>query len=391
MLTELTVRKLKAKSHDRVEIWDEKLPGFGLRASVSGTKTFVLMYYFRGRKRRLTLGRYPIVSLTQARQQAISALAKLGSGCDPQSGPARVAGDYRFAEKVTEFVEAHCNRHNRESHARETERILHGRFVSAWGTRDVREITKGDVLRVLDAIVTAGTPSAANHALSAIRKFFSWAVERGLAELNPCSGISRPAPATARERVLSLSEIGRVWRASGSHGGPYSQIVRLLLLTAQRRGEVVGMRWTELDMASTLWSIPASRTKNKRAQIVPLSPLAMTVLAEAPRHKEFVFPARGNDETTISGFSKMKRAFDETSGVIDWTLHDLRRTAATHMASLGVAPHVIERILNHTSGTLGGVAGIYNRFSYLQDMRSALELWATHVGNIVGNSEPCTS
>jgi integrase len=140
------------------------------------------------------------------------------------------------------------------------------------------------------------------------------------------------------------------------------------------------MRWKEIDWDARTWSIPAKRTKSNRAQVVPLSPLAVSVLETVPRiNDELVFPPRGNEETTTSGFSKMKRRLDELSRVSDWTLHDLRRSAATHMASLGVAPHVIKRILNHTSGTFGGVAGIYNRFQYLPEMCEALGLWANHI------------
>jgi integrase len=247
----------------------------------------------------------------------------------------------------------------------------------------VRELSKADVLKVLDGAVNAGTPSAANHALAAVRKLFSWAVERGLVTANPCSGISRPAPAEKRERVLSMAELGAVWSATETASVPFSQIVRLLMLTAQRRGEVVGMQWSELNLDAHTWSIPAKRTKSNRAQIVPLSQPVMLVISEIPRiNEDLVFPARGNGGTTTSGFSKMKRALDECCQVVGWTLHDLRRSAATHMASFGVAPHVIERVLNHTTGTLGGVAGIYNRFQYLPEMRIALELWGEQVAKM---------
>lgn len=383
MLTELGVRKLTAKGGQRVEIWDEKIPGFGLRVAPSGTKSFVIMYYAAGRKRRLTLGRYPVLSLVDARRRALETLVKVASGSDPKGGEPASTLRYRFTDMVGEFVEAHCARHNRENHARETERILRSRFADAWSNRDIREIAKADVLKILDGAVRAGTPSAANHALAAIRKFYSWAVERGLVDANPCAGISRPASAVARERVLSSQELLAVWKGCEANPTPFAQIVQLLMLTAQRRGEVVGMRWSEIDWRAQSWSIPASRTKSNRAQVVPLSTLATSVLNAVSRiNDELVFPARGNEDTTTSGFSKMKRQLDGRSQVSDWTLHDLRRSAATHMASLGVAPHVIERILNHTTGTFRGVAGIYNRFQYLPEMRAALELWAEHIGKL---------
>ncbi len=144
------------------------------------------------------------------------------------------------------------------------------------------------------------------------------------------------------------------------------------------------MRWNEINLDARTWSIPAERTKSDRAHVVPLSPLAVGVIASIPRvHDELVFPSQGQDARTFSGFSKAKRRLDALADVTEWTLHDLRRSAATILAQLGVAPHVVERILNHTTGTLGGVAGIYNRFGYLPEMRAALELWAGHIGGLI--------
>lgn len=155
------------------------------------------------------------------------------------------------------------------------------------------------------------------------------------------------------------------------------------ILTGQRRGEVAGLRWSELDWANAVWNIPPARTKNGRQHALPLSPLAIEVLKSVPNiHYELAFPARGTEGATPSGFSKIKRRLDDLSGVSGWTLHDLRRTLATQLAGMGVAPHVVERILNHTSGTLGGVAGIYNRFQYLPEMRAALDMWAEHVDKL---------
>jgi integrase len=388
MLTELTIRKLTPKGNVRIEMWDDKLPGFGVRVSPRGTKSFVLMYYVAGRKRRLTLGRFPMMSLAKARKQAHDALGAIADGREPEVAKTADVRVGNFDTVIAGFVAGHCARHNRASHAHETERLLRARFAAAWGKRDVRSITRSDVLQVLDAAVEAGHPSAANHALAAVRKLFSWALERGLVDANPCSGISRPAPAHARERVLSNAELAAVWHGARSLSAPFSHIVQLLILTAQRRGEVTGLRWNEIDWTNAVWNIPADRTKNRRAHAVPLSPLALDVLKSAPKiHDAFVFPARGNDEATPSGFSKTKRRLDAYARVSDWTLHDLRRTTATHLAGMGVAPHVIERILNHTTGILGGVAGIYNRFQYLPEMRAALELWAEQIGKLASENQ----
>lgn len=388
MLTELAIRKLAPKGNARVELWDDKIRGFGIRVSPKGTKSFVLMYYVAGRKHRLTLGRFPMLSLARARMQAHEALATIAEGVVPalpKTTPTRADG---FLTIIDQFVAGHCVRHNRDRHASETERILKAQFASVWGDRDVRDITRADILTVLDAAVAAGHPSAANHALAAIWKFFSWTLERGIVDRNPCSGISRPAAAPSRDRVLTIDELSAVWQGARSLYPPFSLIVQLLILTAQRRGEVTGMRWSEIDWANKVWTIPGERTKNGRAHSVPLSRAALVSLKSVPKiHDELVFPARGKDKATPSGFSKTKRRLDSAASVSDWTLHDLRRTAATHLAGMGIAPHVIERILNHSTGTLGGVAGIYNRFQYLPEMRAALDRWAMEIDKLASKRQ----
>jgi integrase len=388
MLTELTLRQATAKDGKRIEIWDEKIPGFGVRISPSGVKTFVMMYYAAGAKRRHSIGRYPVKSLVEARRDALTILKKVADGEDPRGDIAQSRNLYAFEQVVDEFVRLHCARHNRANHAQETERLLRTRFVASWAGRDIRDIGRADVLRVIDKAVEAGTPSLANHALAAIRKMLNWCIERGLLDANPCAHISRPSPLVSRERVLSDEEVGAVWLASRQLSTPFAQIVRLLMLTAQRRSEVAGMAWIEIDWSDRTWTIPSDRTKNKRVQTVPLSDLAIDILRGTPNlDRHVVFPARGNASNSPSGFSKMKRRLDQLSGVSDWTLHDLRRTVATHMARSGVAPHVIERILNHSTGILGGVAGVYNRFQYLPEMRCALDAWSCKLASL-GSDTP---
>jgi integrase len=229
---------------------------------------------------------------------------------------------------------------------------------------------------VLDGIVARKAPIAANGALAAVRKLFNWAVERGYVSASPCAGTQRPSKAISRERVLSDAELAAVWQAAIATPYPFGPVVQLLVLTAQRRGEVIGMLWSELDLEQGLWTIPAQRTKSNRQHQVPLPSAAVTLLEGLPRlHDEVVFPARGNPNQPSSGFSKWKRALDRASNTSGWRIHDLRRSVSTMMAEMGIAPHIIERILNHQQGQLGGVAGIYNRFAYLPEMRAALEKW----------------
>jgi len=386
-LNDIFIRNLAIPAEGRAQYPDGKLPGFGVRVSSNGLKVFYLTYRFAGQSRRLILGRYPYKSLAAARADAHTALGQIASGVDPQRAApaARTAADAQsFARVLEQFLELYCGQHNRASTAAETERVLRSVFQPVWSDRDVSAITRADVLSILDAIVARGAPSAAIHAYAAIRKLFNWCTERGLIETSPCVHLKPPAKKRARERVLADGEIVRLWSASASVGYPFGPIFQLLLLTGQRRGEVVGMRWAELDLKTGLWTIPGSRTKNGKAHTVPLTPRARAILKSLPRFEsEFVFPARGKPEQAYSGYSKGKRGLDAAAGLHDWTLHDLRRTAATGMAQLGIAPHVVEKILNHSNGTFAGVAGVYNRFEYRAEMRVALALWAAHVKRLI--------
>ena len=402
-LTDIAIRKMTKPAEGQVETWDSKVPGFGVRITKAGTKSFVFLYRHKGKPRRMTLGRYPDTGLSDARGLAQDALAKVKRGEDPQGDlPSRYA---MFRSVVDEFVETHCGQHNRASTAYETERLLRVEFIPLWGQHAFAEIRKADVLSVLDAIVKRGTPSLANHALAAVRKLFNWGIERGHLEFSPCMGIKRPSRPSSRERVLNEEELTTLWHASEELGYQFGTMFQLLALTAQRRGEVAGMRWSDLDLHDATWTIPAELTKNHRQHVVPLTDGVLRIIKSVPRvHEEWVFPARGNGGP-FAGFSKAKRRLDGAANAkrhldaieqggeedevddLEWTLHDLRRTAATGMAKLGVAPHVVERVLNHVSGQFKGVAGVYNRFGYLPEMREALGKWETHVAKLLAAAE----
>jgi integrase len=388
-LTDVAIKNLTRPDRGQVEVWDPRIPGFGVRVSHAGTKAFVLVYRFNGRPRRLTLGRYPTLKLADARELANDALRALAHDEDPAAKKVkarRSAAADGFEGFVSRFVEMYARPKNRS--AGETERLLRREFVSAWGNRPIGEIGKHDVLSVLDGLMRVEKHTTANRSLAAIRKLFNWAVERGMLEQSPCTGIRAPAKSVKRERVLTDNELAIVWASARQMGYPYGHLVHLLLLTAQRLGEVAGMRWADIDRESAMWSLSGEQTKSARMHEVPLSGIALKIIATIPRvSDELVFPARGRDNV-ISGFSKWKVQLDDAAGIGEWRTHDLRRTAATGLARLKVAPHVIERILNHTTGTLGGVAGIYNRFQYLPEMRAGLELWAEHIATVVSVPEP---
>ena len=379
VLTELRIKGLKPKGETQWELYDRSVSGLGLRVSRGGTKTFFLWYRFGRRAKRLTLGRYPDISLAEARSAAREARRSIALGTDPAAKKWETAArrDHVFADLVTDFIENYARR--KTSSWRETERLLVREFVGLWRIRPIGAVTKQDVNEALDAIVNRGSPSAANHAFAALRKLFNWAVERGYIQSSPCAGSRSPSAFVKRDRTLTETELAKIWDAARRFSYPYGAVVELLILTGQRRDEVSQMRWCDLDLDSMLWILPSDRTKSRRAHAVPLCPLAKATIAALPKlHPTLVFPARGK-ETAISGFSKWKRAIDECAGVTGWRLHDIRRTVATGLAGLGTPPHVIERLLNHSTGTFGGVTGIYIRFDYLPEIRKGLLAWEEHL------------
>lgn len=384
-LTELSVQKAKAPAKGQEEVWDGTVPGLGLRISAGGAKAWVLVYRIHGRARRFTIGRWPVISLADARKAARQALRLVDLGRDPAE--MRAASRERnqrdtFAAVVAEFIERYARPKNRSR--RETERLLRRELVSQWGRRPVATITRRDVIEVVDGIVDRGAPVVASRTLAAVRKLFNWAVKRGILEASPVAGVDPPPRNISRDRVLDDDELAAIWRGCDEVGWPFGPMFQLLILTAQRREEVASMRWRDVDAERCNWTLPREATKSDRAHIVPLGPQAMQVLDALPRIGDgFVFPSRRQASARpASGFSHAKKRLDELSGVTGWRLHDLRRTAASGMARLAVPPHVIERVLNHVAGSLSGVAAVYNRFGYGPEMRAALDVWGRHVESV---------
>lgn len=381
-LTDAKIRGLTPDPNKQYEIWDEKISGFGCRVSPGGSKAFVLTYRNKnGLSRRMTLGRYPLLSLSEARKKAFQNLSEVAKGNDPASEKKdRNSDKFQFAAIVDEFIELYAKPRNRSW--RETERILKRDFVSRWAKRDIREIGKADLTKILDAIAKQ-YPSAANHAYRAINKLFNWAVERSVIDISPSDGLKLPSKIESRDRVLDEDELISIWFAADAMAYPYGKIIQLLILSAQRRNEVASMRWQDINFEEKIWTIPAEFNKSGRTHRIPLSDQVIKIIQSIPKtHDVLVFPARGSNKC-VSGFSKWKKKIDNISGVSDWTVHDLRRTAATGMAAAKVQPHVVEKILNHSSGSLGGVAGIYNKHEYQDEKVQALQIWDKHIVALV--------
>ncbi len=241
VLTDLKIRKLKTNSSKRTEVWDAALPGFGVRVTTCGTKSFVLMYRFKGKQRRQTIGRYPLLSLAEARVQAQTILGKASIGEDPAPLKTDERKPDSFNQVVQDFLTLHCARVNKPSTILSTKQLLTTEFLPEWKDRHIKTIDKKDVLSILDAAIARGSPGTANHAYAAIRKLFAWCKERDIIENNPCADLKRPAKLQTRERVLTDEELREIWLNVQLQAYPFADIVKLLILTGQRRGEIVNM------------------------------------------------------------------------------------------------------------------------------------------------------
>jgi integrase len=265
--------------------------------------------------------------------------------------------------------------------ASETNRILDREVLNRWKGRSISEITRQDVLKLLDEIVDRGSPGMANRVFTVVRALCNWAIGRGILERSPCAGLSKPSQDRSRDRVLSDYELRAMIFAARQASRPFGAIVELLVLTAQRRGEVANMTWNELDLDKALWAIPGERAKNGRPHLVHLSTRAVELLKVQDKSCDLVFPTPSGKP--FMAFSKVRPQLDEACGVKDWVLHDLRRTVVSGMAAIGIAPHVADKILNHHSGTISGVAAVYQRHEFLTERKAAIELWAIHISGLL--------
>jgi integrase len=294
------------------------------------------------------------------------------------------AQENSFAAVAEQFIKLHVSQKLKPKPASYAARMIRDEMVKAWGTRPIVEIGKREVLDLVQGIA-ARAPIQANRVMQTARKLFGWAQKRGIIASNPVAGLDKPAKERSRDRVLTDQEVKAIWRAAETLGYPYGTVIRLLLLTGQRLGEVAKMRRADVD--GDYWTI--SDPKNDHPHGIVPPPLAREVLAETPSLAgEYLLSATGG-ETPLNGWSKPKARLDkqiaeDDTPVAHWTFHDLRRTAASGMARLGVAPHVIEAVLNHRSGQVKGIARVYNRYGYREEVARALAVWADHVERLLG-------
>jgi integrase len=388
--TDKKIQNLKPKAQ-RYEEWEGN--GFGVRVTPRGVKSFVYLYRFEGKPRRLTLGTYPTMTLAEAHQAHGEAMRKLEQGIDPGAEAVAERAEDRQAPTVAVLADEYLEKwaKPRKRSWREDERILKKDILPEWGRRKAREITRRDVIRLLDGIVDRGAGIMANRTLAAIRKMFNFAVSRDIVPVSPCLAVRSPAPEQQRDRVLTTDEIRALWH--GLEGAKMMAAgtklaLKLQLVTGQRKAEIVSAAWDEIDLTDRWWTIPPEKAKNKLAHRVPLSPLALELLQAAKNitiDSPWIFPSpQTNRHITPEALDHaLRRPGLEALG-FTFVPHDLRRTAASHMTGMGISRLVVSKILNHVER---GITAVYDRHSYDREKRQALEAWGCKLIEIIGGRE----
>jgi integrase len=438
----LTERKIEALTvenggRDRL-IFDYAQRGLAVRVTATGSRTYLCQYSLHGKKWRVPLGSCAALSLADARDAAAGIMGDVAKGRNPAEERKEAAAAERARRArdrltlrllIEDWNRLHLAR-KRPRYAAEAVRALRYAFGDALDDA-AEDLNRATVVRALDALMrrrarwnagaTDNRTGAAMTGRTAAygRAAFAWAVQRGMVPANPFAHLPVAKSNGRRDRVLSDDEIGEIWRAAGEAGSPYGTIIRLMILTGQRRGEVAGMTWGELSADLATWTIPHERAKNGVANVLPLSePARDLVRATLPKDADperimrdrragnaLVLP--GAVGTVFSGWSKSKTALDKAitearakaaveagttaAPLVPWSIHDLRRTVATGLQRLGVRLEVTEAVLNHISGSRGGIAGVYQRHDWAAEKRAALDAWAAHVLAIAEQRTPANN
>ena len=393
-----------SKQTDYADSGPQRVQGLSLRVSPTGKKSWVVTARRPGAKNpsRFTLGDYGDMALTEARDEARDFKEQLRKNIDPvaEKQKARAAAREHRANDFAGLAELFLARHvskKKKSTASDYKRIVEKVLIPAWGKMPLADISGAQVIHLIDR-EESRAPVQARLTFAVARKLFAFAVGRQIipSSANPFAGLEAPAVPEARDRVLSDDEAGLFWTATEAIGWPYAPAYKFLLLTGQRRSEVAGVAWSEIDIENAEWVIPADKVKNKKAHAVDLSPLALEVLQNQPKIGPLVFASNG--DKPLNGWSRAKKRLDAAmekqrleadipEPIPAWRNHDLRRTAASGMAALGYAPHVVEKTLNHVSGVTSGLVSVYQRHDYRAERRAALVAWGRKVEQIIGSAD----
>jgi integrase len=380
-LTDRELKNLKPPATGQEETWDLLTPGFGVRVSYGGRKAFQVLTRVNGKLQRFTLGSYPKLSLADARDQAERIIKDAAKGISPKDREAeerrraQTAKRNTFASVAEEFMADHAkNLRTRD----EMQRMLNVDLLPAWGDKPIAGITRADA-KALIREKARKAPIAANRLLSLISKIFAWALDEEIIQASPAVRLRRPAEEQERERSLTDDEIKTLWPVFTAMGYPFGHGLRFLLVTGQRRGEVGGLKWSEIDGDG--WNLPGARVKSKQGHRVPLSTLALEILEQCPKLGDYVFMS-GRGVEPLEGWDGAKRRADTflAKPIEPWRIHDLRRTMATQMRSLGVDRLVVSKLLNHAES---GFTKTYDRYEADPEKAAAMERWSDKLKEII--------
>jgi integrase len=387
-LTDPKVKSLKPKK-SRYIVWEEGGTGLGVRVSPADRKSFIFMYRFDGKSRMLTIGPYPKVKLVSARLKVAQAKERLSQEIDPGQelieAKEAVRGAHSIKALIDEYIEKWAKPRKRSW--KEDERILRKDVQPVWGRKKAETIKRRDIVLLLDEIVDRGAPIQANRTLAVIRKMFNFALSRGILEQSPCVQIPAPAKENQRDRVLSENEIRSIWLSLDDAGmTKETQLaLKLQLITGQRKGEIVGAEWRDIDLDNAWWTIPKEKAKNNLPHRVPLSPLALKLLKEIkdrPKGSSFLFPSPTKKESHITepAIDRAIRNNRELFDIEHFVPHDLRRTVASQITAMGIPRLTVSKLLNHVES---GITAVYDRHSYDKEKRTALNKWSKRLEQIV--------
>ena len=381
ILTAKTVESIRPPARGQIEVFDRGYPSLALRISYGGGKSFVTYYHAGTQHRRMTLGIWPAMSLAEARDAWRQVREAVARGEDPARAKQGRKPSSSFDVVVEEWLRRDQSR-NRDSTQRQAQLIVDRELLPAWAGRDVDDISKRDVLDLLDSVCDRGAHTMANRVFACASRFFRWCVSRDILEANPMAGLSRPSVEKARDRVLTTDELVKVWRASGD-AGAFGQVIRLLILTGARKEEIGRLRWDEI--VDDHIKLAGGRTKTGEPNDIPLSSAARALLASVRPvgDADLVFPTDAGK--SITAWARHKDRLDAAAGVTGWRIHDLRRTFSTGLNELGADPHIVEGILGHK---IPGVAGVYNHAKHIAAKRAAVEAWGAHVLALVEGRAP---